>query len=679
MPRVIHHRLVVATCGLLTLTAAQTASALDKYLDLEPPQTKSGLGYGYNSVGREFVLRQCVQFAPGLVEGGSGASGEDFKFSSIISNAQLADEMGLSVATKFSASMGLASASASAKVDFFQSTRTNFLTHTILASYHNVEPMKYVAGDIALRPEYLALVGTPAFRQQCGDYLIVGEQQGRWFFGTVQLSVKDTATESKLAAGGAVDATYGTFSAEASVNTLDKMKQASSTQDLQIRVTSSGTSSASLTIDQFLAQVNAFPGAKGPKQTYKLKAVPYEAIVANWPVTDPLAPLTSEQKLTRLAEAAWGLTALIDDADFVTQNAKLFALGTTPGKRQARIAHIKARRNWYQGQLDELRSKARDCDVDWTGSPACETLYNRWKDFEEFAVGEYDQLPARYVSDCYAPRDASDKIQDVLSLALKQELGQFSNTRGDREVGGGPVGFSAHLNFAPDFTGGDPLGVRKLRASLNVKVHELKADHTTFESALKLPVFDLAAPDLSQGAAITLGQCAYKGTGVKVEPVTESLSACEPLKPFKELFEQCKDAVQKNKYHGILRGKTGEDPRTETFSKNGKGALSSMKCTVDSGMSNDTPVIGCENVKLRSIQLDLVNTQDLAADAWVAPPSPEGLKIAKGLQQTGAYLGLIKKMAAARPPLRPLPLPGRGACKPGLVQVDGECVPKLRR
>ena len=85
----------------------------------------------------------------------------------------------------------------------------------------------------------------------------------------------------------------------------------------RIRVTSSGTNSASLTIDDFLAQVKKFPGANGPKQTYKLKAVPFENIVANWPVSDPLAPLTAEQKLTHIAEAAWGLTALIADSDYV--------------------------------------------------------------------------------------------------------------------------------------------------------------------------------------------------------------------------------------------------------------------------------------------------------------------------------------------------------------------------
>ena len=192
MRSVATRRLVGAACGFLTLTGSQAALAMDKYIDLDPPQTKSGLGYGYNSISREFVLRSCVQFAPGVTEGGSGASGDDFKFNSIISNSQLADEMGLSVATKFSASMGVASASSSSKVDFFKSTKTNFLTHTILASYNNVEPMKYIAGDLTLKPEFLAMVGTPEFRAKCGDYVIIGEQQGRWFYGTVQLVDSET-------------------------------------------------------------------------------------------------------------------------------------------------------------------------------------------------------------------------------------------------------------------------------------------------------------------------------------------------------------------------------------------------------------------------------------------------------------------------------------------------------
>jgi len=672
---------VGAACGFLTLTGSQAAFAMDKYIDLEPPQTKSGLGYGYNSISREFVLRSCVQFAPGLVDGG-GASGDDFKFSSIVSNSQLADEMDLSVATKFSASMGIASVNSSAKVDFFKSVKTNFLTHTILASYNNVEPIKYIAGDLTLKPEYLALVGTPAFREQCGDYVIIGEQKGRWFFGTVQLSVKDTLTESKLAAGGTVDGQYGTFAAEVSANTVNKMKEASKTEDLQIRVTSSGTNSASLTIDQFLAQVKAFPGAGGQKQTYKLKAVPIESIVANWPANNPLAPLTAEQKLTRVAEAAWGLTALIADSDFVVQNAKLFALGTTPGKRDARIAHIKARRSFYQSQLDGMRNTAKTCDVDWNSTPACESLYNKWKNYEDFAVAEYDQFPARYVSDCYAPRDVSDGMQDKLKMSLMDTMGQFSNTKGDREVGGGPVYFSAHLKFKPDFNGGNPLDTRKLLASLRIHIEENNADHTTFETNINTSVVDLGKPEMTQNGPVTLNQCAYRGeSGLKTDWVTEDPALCDGLKAInKTAWENCKTAITSQKYHGILTGKTGEDPRTETFNKNPRGVLSSMKCTVDSDAGNDTPSIGCSAIQLKSVQLDLVNTQDVAADKWTAPPVNNVQTIPKGVASSSAYAAIVKKAVVGKSRKLMLPMNKQNLrCNVGLVSVEGQCVPKLKR
>lgn len=693
MPISSKHRWMSLACGLVTLTASQDARAIDKYIDLEPPQTKSGYGYGYDSISRTFILRQCVQFTPGVVEGDSGAAGEDYKFSSIVSNAQLADEMDISVATKFSASMGVANLSSSSKVDFFQSTKTNFLTHTILASYNNVEPMKYISGELTLKPEYLALVGTAAFRQQCGDYVVIGEQKGRWFFGTVQLQVKDTHTESKLAAGGTVDAESGAFAAEVSLSTVNKLKQASSSQDLQIRVTSSGSNTASLTIDQFLAQVQAFPGQNGPKQTYKLKAVPFENIVANWPVTDPLAPITAEQKLARLGEAAWGLTALIADSDFVAQNQKLFAIGTTTAKRNARVAYIKDRRAWYQSQLTAMRNQAKDCDVNWNGTPACETLYNKWKDWTDFAVAEYDRFPARYTSECYAPRDPSADMKGVLKSALGELGGQFSNTKGDREVGGGPVKFSTHLTFKPDNTGGNALEVRKLLATMKIKIEEDKADHTTFETTLKTPVFDLKALDFSQGAPMTLGQCAYRGdTGVKADLVTEDPKACDPLKGISQAaYQNCKDTLLSTKYHGIVRGKTGEDPRTETFNKNTRGVLSSMTCSVDSDHGNDTPFIGCSNLGLRTVQLDLVNTQDLAADKWVAPP-PDQLVIPKGgligrapIAQLFKKTGMTQANGGMTPtnggmtPTRGKSMLPKAKCNGNLVRLEGQCVPKLLR
>ncbi len=641
-------RLAGAVCGALTLAGSQSAWALDKYLDIEPPQTLSGYGYGYNSVTRTHALKQCVTYGTATQDDG-GAAGQDFKFSSVSTNDQLADEMGISVTTKFSLSMGVASVAASNKVDFFSKTATNFLTQTILASYYNVEGMRYISGDIKLKPEYLAMVGTAAFRNTCGDYFIVGEQKGNWFYGTVQLVVKDTSTESKLAQSGSLDGKYATASVSVNESTLSNMKSASSSSDLKIHVTSSGTSSNSLNIDQFLAQVHSFPNQSHAKQVYKLKAVPYEAIVANWPPSNPLAPLTSEDKLTILAGAAYGLIALIGDAEFVGYNAGQFAMGTTPAQRDARVAHVKARRTLYQNELNALRNEAKDCDTDWAGHASCEQLYNKWKSYTDFLAYEYTHFPARYISDCYASREPD--LAGPLNIALNQTRGQFTNTKGDRQIGGSPVQLRAHLRFAPDFSGGDPLAARKLGASFGIALEEMEADHTTFKTeANAVTVFDLAVPPLAGGVPTTLSQCAYHGTGVKATEVAD---------------------VNGNLFHGVLRQTTGADATKVTFTGGAKGVLTSLQCTVDGPSSNDTGIIGCGPATLTSVQMDLVNTEDLNADGWVKPATeathlPSLPKVAPGL--LGNLLG---SRAKARTVMR--------ACVAPMVNVGGTCVPVLKR
>lgn len=671
----------MAACGAATLGAGR-ASALDKYLDLEPAETKTGYGYGYNSIAREFVARQCVSFAPGLVDGTGGASGDDARFSVITTNDELADVMGLSVGAKFRASMGAVTLGAGGKVDFFQKTKTKLLSQTIVASWAGVEPFKYVAGDLTLKPEYLAMVGTPQFRQMCGDYVIVGTQSGRWLYGTVQLTSKSTVTQSQLAVQGSVDVDSGTYQASAAMDTVSKMKQLSGSKDLEIRMTTSGSTSMSLTIDEFLDQVRKFPGAKGAKQVYKLKAIPYESIVANWPPSNPLAPLTDEQKLNTLAEAAWALVALGDDADFVVQNASLFAMGTTPEKRAARLAWHKGRRTFYQNQLDGLRAAAKNCDVDWAGTPSCEAMYAKWKGWEDFAIGEYEQIPARYTSDCDTPRDIQADAASALGTALKSSTGSFQLTKGDAQVGGSPVRFAAWLDFKPNFTGGDPLAVRKLLGTLRVRIEEAAADHTTYEHTVKTDVLDLSVPAISNGGAVTYQQCAFHGTGVRVKPVTPPTSACD-LIPSKPARDACVAAVAKDEHHGLISWTTAEDPTTETFTKGARGALQSLRCTVDDPhQSNDKAAIGCSAIGVASIQLDLTNRADVAADGWKAPPL-EAIQLPKGVGNAAlaAVLGKHVKAAAA---LRPARLvggaPQAGAtCTAPLVAVKGECVRALKR
>jgi hypothetical protein len=681
MRRSIIKGLAGAACGAVVMAGGSNAWAIDKYLDLEPAQTLSGYGYGYDSISRTFMLRQCVQFGTALTdEGGGGASGSSAQFSAVTSNDQLADEMGISVGTKFSASMGVASVNASSKVDFFQKTTTNFMTKTILASYTNVDPYKYIAGDINLKAPYLSQVGTAAFRTNCGDYVIIGEQSGRWLYGTVQLTDKDTSTESKLAAAGAIDVTYGAYSGSVNVSTVNAIKQASKTNDLLIRVVSSGTNVMNTTIDSFLSTVNSFPGQNGAKHVYMLKAVPYESIVANWPPSNPLAPLTAEQKLNIIAEAAAGFVALIEDSDFVIHNPNVFALGTTPAKRNARVNYVTQRRSWYQSQLDTMRNNAKSCDVDWNSSAQCENLYEKWQHWEDFAVAEYGQFPVRYTSDCYAPRDAGDLTTTLSSwLNAYAHGGTWTHTRGDSEMKGHPATFQAFLDFKPNFSGGDPLATRGLLAQLNLSLAEIQSDYTTFVWNGSKQVFDLAQQDLSSGAPMTLAQCAYHGSGVKATLVHPSDAGCNGLAALPNGAAQvaaCKQSVDSLLHHGILLATTQQNDRTVRFSSNPLGVFRSMTCTVDGDSDNDQRDVACSNMELLSVQLDLINTADLAADAWVAPPNPQSPTTPTGIQINAQRLQILRTLKASK--LRPSVMAPH-ACGKGLTTVAGRCVPLLKR
>ena len=110
-----------------------------------------------------------------------------------------------------------------------------------------------------------------------------------------------------------------------------------------------------------------------------------------------------------------------------------------------------------------------------------------------------------------------------------------------------------------------------------------------------------------------------------------------------------------------------------------------MRCNVDSDMGNDTSIIGCDAIKIQSVQLDLVNTQDLAADAWVAPKQNDQMVIPRGILPPAAYTNLVKqRTAAARvksAALNPINLNqvNLRTCSRGLVNLGGECLPPLRR
>lgn len=441
------------------------------------------------------------------------------------------------------------------------------------------------------------------------------------------------------------------------------------------------------------------PQPAGAKQIYKLKVVPYEKIIANWPPTKDLAPLTEGDKLNVLGEAAWVLVALIDDTDFVTKNLGLFAIGSTPAKREARSSYLRGRRDFYKSQLDAMRNSAKNCDVDWAGTPVCELLYNKWKGWEDFAFAEYEQMPIRYVSDCYGSREVTlngKTAADTLTGALAGTKGNFTlvNNGADRKIGGSAVSVNAYLDFKPNFSGGDPLAVRKLTATLYMGIAEITHDKTEFRHTLKADVADLSVPDMSGGGApVTLNQCAYKGDGVKAVLEAQNPAACEPLKAFEPMYTTCKNAAALNKHHGFLRAveAEGQGFRNPKLTKGVQGVITSLQCTVDGAESDDTGAIGCSSVGLKSIQLDLVNREDLAADKWTQPPPTPltvnpgimtGAATPKGVTPSPGYSVNLRKAQSAAKALsqsKRSPRTGSVTCATGLVNVRGECALKLKR
>jgi hypothetical protein len=445
------------------------------------------------------------------------------------------------------------------------------------------------------------------------------------------------------------------------------MKSASGSHGLTIAVTSSGTRTNSLNIEQFMHQVHEFPHQGGAKETFKLKAVPYEDIVANWPPRNPLAPITDADKLDALAKAAYGFEALIDDSTFVVQNAKLFALGVT--KREARLGYMKARRNFYQAELDGMRKSAKNCDVDWKGTPGCEPLYAKWKGFDDFAVAEYDQFPVQYVADCSATREVN--MESKLGIEVGKNL-LLNHTKGDEDFGGGPGLFSAYLNIAPEYTGGDRLAVRKLDANLHMQVMEGKADESTFEQTVKASgVVDLSDPTMS---STPLDQCSYRGSGVKVTQIKVDSAFCQSLKKIigehaTSALEMCNKKVG-SPYEGMIHGQTGMNPPSFTFNKNTRGILSSISCDFSAAGHGK---VSCNNVKLLSTQLDLVNARDLDADAWVAPKDANAQATPKGQNPNPKRSKALSALLASK--AKPQ---AAKSCKAGFTSEHGACVPQLK-
>ncbi len=141
-------------------------------------------------------------------------------------------------------------------------------------------------------------------------------------------------------------------------------------------------------------------------------------------------------------------------------------------------------------------------------------------------------------------------------------------------------------------------------------------------------MYDLSEPDVSSGTAVTFDQCVYNGSGVKTVPLPPDYRACDLQKKIgmaPALVNACRAQADASwsvlKYYGRINQRAaGGASAAENFTQ-GSGVLTSIACTVDNPThSGDaTSAIGCSNVQFRTMQLDLVNREDVKADSWTPP------------------------------------------------------------
>ena len=563
---------LISILGVLAFAGiAKPAQAADRTLELAPPKTRPSNGSGYSSVEQEFKPQVCVTFGEEREDGQGGGSDDVWK--SISSNSELADEMALGVQVGFKVAMGVASASVDTKVDFLSKTQTNFTSQTILATHKSLDAPKFIKGDIKLKEEFKKLKGSE-FKAKCGEFMVLGMQEGSEFFGTVQFEIRDSSAMTDFSTATKASGSYGPYSANAAFDYAKKSSNKSKLTNLTVHAITSGGNLPMTTIEDFEREYKAYP-TKAKKSIIKIIAVPYEDIVADWPTGNPLAPMTADEKLDKLTEVAFAHVSLITDTKFITRSKELFALGTSENNRKAKLGAVENLVSVYEKQLDDLRKNAKGCENDFNSK--CEALYTKWEKWD--AASEYDKLPQRYTSDCSGVTLKGDtwgmKLQ---SIDVRKNKGK------DLEFGNNPVKLTANLDLSPKG--------KELLATMSIKLAEVGKEgfghineDTSFSGSDNATVYTL-----------------------EKDPMGNDMSRCSFGKPpfVGKLVEG---------HAGHLEESTGKKPDDSHKFTKGEGLIRKMTCVIGAkGKKNEKGALSCSNIVFADLKLNLLSEQDTAAD-----------------------------------------------------------------
>jgi hypothetical protein len=631
---------------LVTTTQTAIADMPVTFMELEPT---AGVyyGWGYNMTTQQFTSPCLGYNSSATYPSGDPDQGSAFEFAE--NTATIAAKSNLTVSASLKVLAGGGTYKANNKTSVAGGTESSTYSQSLFANAYRYDVPEFLdLEQVTFKSGPLQLLNTPGgkgqFKQQCGDGFVIGIQKGREFIGTATVTQQSLKTWTQFANETGASASGAWGNVEAGVNIGEEMEQAFGSNNISVNTYSTGSNQANPTkAGELKDYFQKFLNSSGPEKMTKVIVAPYN-LVENYPWENPLKENTKDDYIGMMVVSLWELRAAISDADFILNptTTSMFALGLNAGIKARRKNYIKRQREVWQKEYDMLLKAALKCDKDFTGQ--CQELAEFYDRHRNLAAQWYAVLPERYLSDCYQPlilKDFSNLKNDLASRSFGTPV------KGDSETSGTKGRVVAELTFRKD--------QRQLKADLSVakiqwkrkewKNQPIEVRSNKGESGWGLKsqaiVFDLDKPQQYGLGQENLKSCTWLGEGIQIINIGTPTAA--------NYFNRF--GFSQRKTNGYIDGVTGGNPRGQQMFANGLGALDFITCEVDrKGKDNN---MQCLDLGVRNLRLTLCSQQDLAANQWRQPATPQvptvlanfssnrPVALAKNAQQYKVFTSLV--------------------------------------
>lgn len=557
------------------------------FIPIEPfLGARYGLGYDLSSQSASAGGQSCVIFDAQQINSEKDGVNKSRK-TLIKKSSDLVKTMNLSAMAQFKALTGNYEGKSTLLIAD-KSEAHQFSETKLFYFYKKNDTNLLLTEAISIKPEFKILLdagitGLDSFRAKCGNSFIVGQQTGTYFYGTSFKSSASSTASSNLNIGANFSFKGGVkFDSDFKLK-IDKLK----TSLEEIEEVNSATTDTKLTAPTNAAELEEqwknFSPSSSEDKIISAVVAPYTVAKGALP-EGLLAGSADLKKLEILLDALWDLKTLKDEAKYVINNKNKFALGIpTKAKAVARFKSTQTLLTRWQSEYDSLLSDTKYCVNIFNDS--CKKLAN-WYEVNQRSI-EGDFLPKKYKSYCYGKFTVQqDASAEMGKNGLKEPINASGPSRGDDEMGGGPVLVKGDLSIYPDG--------RELKMKLNIFLEENKSDRTTFEIHNTTVVFSLQPREL---------------------PDTDIFEECE----FAENPITAK-AISGGNIYGTIKDISGKNPRgILQFNGNSSGLIPTISCEVDT-KGKDKNRLNCQAPDVKSFEVLLVNRLDKDAEKWNLPP-----------------------------------------------------------